>query len=69
MTNIMQYLIQMSDEFRESYEEIKTMHLELMDKVDALTYRVKELEDRTNINLRNDKYNKVWLTLNLYYVK
>ncbi len=69
MTNIMQYLIQMSDEFRESYEEIKTMHIELMDKVDALTYRVKELEDRTNINLRNDKYNKVWLTLNLYYVK
>ena len=69
MTNIMQYLIQMSDEFRESYEEIKTMHLELMDKVDALTYRVKELEDRTNINLQNDKYNKVWLTLNLYYVK
>lgn len=59
MTNIMQYLIQMSDEFRESYEEIKTMHLELMDKVDALTYRVKELEDRTNINLQNDKYNKV----------
>ncbi len=59
MTNIMQYLIQMSDEFRESYEEIKTMHIELMDKVDALTYRVKELEDRTNINLRNDKYNKV----------
>ena len=55
----MQYLIQMSDEFRESYEEINTMHLELMDKVDALTYRVKELEDRTNINLQNDKYNKV----------
>ena len=59
MTNRIQYLIHMSDEFRESYEEIKTMHLELMDKVDALTYRVKELEDRTNINLQNDKYNKV----------
>jgi len=51
----MQYLIQMSDEFRESYEEIKKMHIELMDKVDTLTYRVRELEDQTNINLRNDK--------------
>ena len=59
MSNIMQYLIQMSDEFRESYEEIKIMHIELMDKVDTLTYRVKELEDRTNINLQNDRYNKV----------
>jgi BMFP domain-containing protein YqiC len=55
MSNIMQYLIQMSDEFRESYDEIKKMHVELMDKVDTLTYRVRELEDRTNINLRNDK--------------
>ena len=61
----MQYLIQMSDEFRESYEEIKTMHLELktmhlelIDKVDTLTYRIRELEERTNINLRADKYNK-----------
>jgi len=59
MSNIMQYLIQMSDEFRESYEEIKTMHLELMDKVDTLTYRVRELEERVNINLRDDKYNKI----------
>ncbi len=58
MSNIMQYLIQMSDEFRESYEEIKTMHLELIDKVDTLTYRIRELEERTNINLRADKYNK-----------
>ena len=55
MSNIMQYLIQMSDEFRESYEEIKKMHIELMDKVDTLTDRVRELEDQTNINLRNDK--------------
>ena len=54
----MQYLIQMSDEFRESYEEIKTKHLELIDKVDTLTYRIRELEERTNINLRADKYNK-----------
>ena len=68
MSNIMQYLIQMSDEFRESYEEIKTIHLELIYKVDTLTYIIRELEERTNINLRADKYNKTWLTLKPYYV-
>ena len=55
MSNIMQYLIQISDEFRESYDEIKNMNIELIDKVDTLTYRIRELEERTNINLRNDK--------------
>ena len=66
MSNIMQYLIQMTDDFRESYDEIKRMQaeqtdayqastLELTDKVDTLTYTVRELEDRININLRNDK--------------
>ena len=55
MSNIMQYLIQISEEFRESYDEIKNMNIELIDKVDTLTYRIRELEERTNINLRNDK--------------
>ena len=55
MSNIMQYLIQISDEFRESYDEIKNMNIELIDKVDTLTYRIRELEDQMNINLRNDK--------------
>jgi BMFP domain-containing protein YqiC len=55
MSNIMQYLIQMSDEFRESYDEIKKMHIELKDKVDLLAFRIQEIETRININRRNDE--------------
>ncbi len=57
MTNIMQYLIQMSDEFRDSYDHIKKDIQTVRDKQDVLEIRIKELELNLNKN-RQDEYNK-----------
>jgi len=57
MTNIMQYLIQMSDEFRDSYDHIKKDIQTVRDKQDVLEIRMKELELNLNKN-RQDEYNK-----------
>ena len=57
MTNIMQYLIQMSDEFRDSYEHIRKDIEAVRDKQDVLEIRMKELELNSNKN-RQDDYNK-----------
>ena len=57
MTNIMQYLIQMSDEFRDSYEHIRKDIEAVRDKQDVLEIRMKELELNSNKN-RQDEYNK-----------
>lgn len=54
MSNIMQYLIQISDEFRESYREIDKRVDEIVDKLDLLTRRIEELETRVNPNRDTD---------------
>jgi len=54
MSNIMQYLIQISDEFRESYREINKRVDEIVDKLDVLTRRIEELETRVNANQDTD---------------
>ena len=46
----MQYLIQMSDEFRESYTEIKEMEVKILDEIEQLKYRVLDVETRLNPN-------------------
>ena len=54
MSNIMQYLIQISDEFRESYRESDRRVDEIVDKLDLLTRRIEELETRVNPNRDTD---------------
>ena len=56
----MQYLLQMSDEFRDSYAEIDTRVTTILDKLDVLELRIRDLEFRVNINHNqsNDEYNK-----------
>ena len=51
----MQYLIQMSDEFRESYNQIDKRVYEIMDKLDLIEVRLRELEQRVNANRDNSK--------------
>ena len=53
MSNIMQYLIQMSDEFRDSYKSIEERIQDITDSLDLLQQKIKELEMRVNPN-RND---------------
>tara|TARA_Y100000593_G_C4104942_1_gene235102 strand:+ start:258 stop:440 length:183 start_codon:yes stop_codon:yes gene_type:complete len=60
MSNVMSYLLQISDEFRNSYDEIDKRIDEVLDKLDLLTVRIQELERTSNVN-RNDtenEYNK-----------
>ena len=54
MTNIMQYLIQMSDEFKDSYAEIDARVSEILDLLQLLEVRIQELETRINSN-RNEE--------------
>ncbi len=54
MTNIMQYLIQMSDEFNDSYAEIDERVNEILDLLQLLEIRIRELETRINSN-RNEE--------------
>ena len=46
MPNVMQYLLQMSDEFRESYTQIDKRLSETLDKLDLVEYRLRDLEAR-----------------------
>ena len=50
MSNIMQYLIQIADEFRESYKQIDKRVDEIVDKLDLVSHRLEELETRVNPN-------------------
>lgn len=56
MSNIMQYLIQMSDEFRDSYEEIDKKISDVMDRLTTVEMKLSEVEIRLNPN-RNDEEN------------
>ncbi len=50
MSNIMQYLLTMSDEFRDSYEDIKKQNQLILDSLVLLEQRVSEIETRINPN-------------------
>ena len=54
MSNIMQYLIQIADEFRESYKQIDKRVDEIVDKLDLVSHRLEELETRVNPNRDTD---------------
>jgi len=55
MSNILQYLMQQTDEFRESYVEIEKRIDLLLDKLDLIELRLRELEMRLNQNRIDDK--------------
>jgi len=46
----MQYLLTMSDEFRDSYEDIKKQNQLILDSLVLLEQRVSEIETRINPN-------------------
>jgi len=46
----MTYLLEMSDEFRERYEQIDKKADEILDKLSVLEVKVQELEMRVNPN-------------------
>ena len=50
MSNILQYLVQQTDEFRQSYQDIDKRMDELMDKLDLVELRLREMEQRFNTN-------------------
>ena len=54
MSNILQYLVQQTDEFRESYQEIDKRIAELLDKLDLIERRLMEIEQRVNMNRAED---------------
>jgi len=55
MSNILQYLIQQTEEFRESYEVIDKRIDELLDKMDLIDRRLIDIESRINLNRLDDK--------------
>ena len=57
MSNILQYLVQQTDEFRQSYQDIDRRMDELMDKLDLVELRLREMEQRFNTN-RIDEENQ-----------
>ena len=50
MSNVMAYMLEMSDEFRERYEEINKKAEEILDKLTILESKVQEIEIRINPN-------------------
>ena len=55
MSNILQYLMQQTEEFRDSYRDIDKRIDELLDKMELIDRRLIEIESRINLNRLNDK--------------
>ena len=54
MSNVMSYLLQMSEDFRESYEEIDKKASDILDKLQVIEIRLQEVETRVNANKQED---------------
>ena len=54
MSNVMSYLLQMSEDFRESYEEIDKKAIDILDKLQVIEIRLQEVEARVNANKQED---------------
>ena len=50
----MSYLLQMSEDFRESYEEIDKKAIDILDKLQVIEIRLQEVEARVNANKQED---------------
>ena len=55
MSNIMSYLLQQTDEFRDSYSDLEKRLYEILEKLEVLDIRMKELESRVNSNRNEDE--------------
>ena len=55
MSNILQYLVQQTDEFRVSYQDIGEKIDDLLDKLDLIERRLMDIETRINMNRLDDK--------------
>tara|TARA_R100001132_G_C3211289_1_gene54117 strand:- start:314 stop:493 length:180 start_codon:yes stop_codon:yes gene_type:complete len=56
MSNIMQYLIQLGEEFRDSYKTVDNRIDEVIQSLDLLSMRIAEVERRMNPNLTDEDY-------------
>ena len=54
MSNVMSYLLQMSEDFRESYEEIDKKAIDILDNLQVIEIRLQEVEARINANKQED---------------
>ncbi len=55
MSNILQYLMQQTEEFRDSYRDIDKRIDELLDKLDLIEQRLLDIESRVNTNRSDDE--------------
>ena len=54
MSNIMQYLVQLGEEFRDSYKTVDGRMDEVIQSLDLLSLRMAEVETRLNPNLQDE---------------
>ena len=54
MSNIMQYLIQLGEEFRDSYRIVDGRMDEVIQSLDLLSMRISDIEMRMNPNLQEE---------------
>ena len=55
MSNIMQYLVQLGEEFRDSYKTVDGRIDEVIHSLDLLSNRIAEVEMRLNPNFQVDE--------------
>jgi hypothetical protein len=54
MSNIMQYLVQLGEEFRDSYRTVDGRMDEVIQSLDLLSLRMEQVEQRLNPNLEEE---------------
>ncbi len=54
MSNIMQYLVQLGEEFRDSYRTVDGRMDEVIQSLDLLSLRMAQVEERLNPNLQEE---------------
>tara|TARA_R110002020_G_scaffold428608_1_gene638175 strand:+ start:233 stop:409 length:177 start_codon:yes stop_codon:yes gene_type:complete len=55
MSNIMQYLVTLGEEFRDAYKDTDTKMQEVIQTLHLLSIRISEVEMRVNANRQEEK--------------
>jgi len=55
MSNIMQYLVTLGEEFRDAYKDTDTKMQEVIQTLNLLSIRISEVEMRLNANRQEEK--------------
>ena len=55
MSNIMQYLVTLGEEFRDAYKDTDTKMQEVIQTLNLLSIRISEVEMRVNANRQEEK--------------